>query len=182
MKKKQKKVLVLNKDYRPLFLISWKKAFLKIYQNKANVVSYYEDFTVQSKHTTHQVPSVIVLKRYVNSEFRKLKSTKNLKKYNIFIRDCFKCQYCGDVFDKKNLTVDHVTPRSKGGKTDYNNLVTSCQPCNAKKGDKLPNQINMFPLNLPRELSRVDFLRFSITQNGVEKDWEPYVEFLFLRT
>jgi 5-methylcytosine-specific restriction endonuclease McrA len=70
-------------------------------------------------------------------------------RFNVFLRDRFSCQYCGNGFSASDLTFDHVVPRSKGGRTNWTNVVAACSPCNLRKGNKLPGQCNMHPLLRP---------------------------------
>ncbi len=86
-------------------------------------------------------PSVVSLKSYV-----KPSRTPAFTRFNVFLRDRFTCQYCGDHDD---LTFDHVIPRSKGGHTTWDNVVTACSPCNLLKGGHLPHEVQMYPAHKP---------------------------------
>jgi 5-methylcytosine-specific restriction endonuclease McrA len=137
--------LVLNADYRPLSyyplsLWCWQDAVRAVFLDRVNIVSEYER-EVQSPSFSMRLPSVVSLKSYV-----KPSRTPAFTRFNVFLRDRFTCQYCGA---KEDLTFDHVIPRSKGGMTTWENVVTACSPCNLRKGDKLPHQVEMLPFQQP---------------------------------
>lgn len=144
--------LILNADFRPLsyFPLSvwpWQEAVKAIFRGSVNVVSEYER-TVRSPDLEMKLPSVLALK-----EFVALRRTPAFTRFNLFLRDQWQCQYCGDDFKTHDLTFDHVIPRSKGGRTNWENIVAACQCCNAKKGNSMPHDIGMYPLKEPRQPS-----------------------------
>ena len=123
-------VLELNADFIPLNLvplstISWKEAFKKVYEGTAYPLKYYEGEVVRTPNTEYPVPSVIVLRNY-----KYLKKHAKWSKFNVKLRDDFKCQYCGKTHSNKSLTIDHVHPKSKGGKHSWTNSVAACKRCN----------------------------------------------------
>ena len=122
--------LVLNADYRPLSyyplsLWSWQDSIKSVFLDRVNIVNYY-DRVVSSPSFSMKLPSVIALKSYIRPQ-----TNPNFTRFNVFLRDKFTCQYCGD---KKDLTFDHLVPKSKGGITDWENVVTACSTCNVRKG------------------------------------------------
>ena len=128
--------LVLNADYRPLSyyplsLWSWQDAIKAVFLERVNIVSEY-DAVVSSPSFQMRLPSVISLKDYIQP-----RKHPAFTRFNLFLRDGFQCQYCGD-FDE--LTFDHLIPRSKGGRTTWENIVTACSPCNLRKGGKLARE------------------------------------------
>jgi 5-methylcytosine-specific restriction endonuclease McrA len=134
--------LVLNADYRPLSyyplsLWSWQDAIKAVFLDRVNIVSEY-DVIVRSPSFEFRLPSVVSLKTFV-------KPTRHpaFTRFNVFLRDRFQCQYCGD---KEDLTFDHLLPRSKGGHTTWENVVTACSPCNLRKANKTVKEAGM---NLP---------------------------------
>jgi 5-methylcytosine-specific restriction endonuclease McrA len=140
--------LVLNADFRPLnyfplSLWSWQDAIKAVCLERVTIISEYEQ-SISSPTTVINLPSVIALKEYVPQN-RKPAFTR----FNVFLRDRFSCQYCGNGFSASDLTFDHVVPRSKGGRTNWTNVVAACSPCNLRKGNKLPGQCNMHPLLRP---------------------------------
>lgn len=124
--------LVLNADYRPLSyyplsLWPWQEAIKAVFLDRVNIVAEY-DQVVRSQHSAIRVPSVVVLKDYVKPQ-KKVAFTR----FNLFLRDEFRCQYCGSPHD---LTFDHVIPRVRGGVTSWENVVAACSPCNLRKGSR----------------------------------------------
>jgi 5-methylcytosine-specific restriction endonuclease McrA len=127
--------LMLNADgapvsWLPLSTISWEEAIKYMVLEKATVLDFYDDWIVHSANWETAVPSVMILKDY-----EKRKTSIRYSKHNVFLRDGYVCQYCGDDVSKKTATLDHVLPVSHGGKTTFENTVTACGPCNANKGN-----------------------------------------------
>ena len=147
--------LVLNADYRPLSyyplsLWSWQDSIKSVYLDRVTIVNNY-DRVIRSPSFSMKLPSVIALKSYVKPQ-----SNPNFTRFNVFLRDKFSCQYCGS---KSELTFDHLLPRSKGGKTDWNNVVTACSSCNVKKGGDLINHSKMILNQKPYQPSTEDLHR-----------------------
>ena len=137
--------LVLNADFRPLSyyplsIWPWQEVVKAVYQDRVDVVTRY-DKVVHSPSIAFQLPSVIALRNYVDQD-RKPAFTR----FNVFLRDGFACQYCGT---SSELTFDHVVPRSKGGRTTWENIVAACSPCNLRKGGRTPRQAGMPIRRLP---------------------------------
>lgn len=127
--------LVLNRDGRPLSLlpmsiISWEVAVRLMVLEKVSVLHTYDNWIVRSPSTELKVPSVVITRDYL-----KWNRVVKYNRTNIFLRDGFTCQLCGVKPDVSNLTLDHVVPRSKGGKTTWQNITTCCKLCNEKKGN-----------------------------------------------
>ena len=103
-----------------------------MFLDRVHVVESYPDWVIRSERLTINVPSVCVTKEYF-----KFKKAVKFSRRNLYLRDMYQCQYCGEVFESEDLTLDHVIPRAMGGKTTWENSVTACKPCNHKKGAKL---------------------------------------------
>jgi 5-methylcytosine-specific restriction endonuclease McrA len=159
------KVLVLNSDYIPINITNLKRGFRLVLNGKAEVVSELDEPLVSATKTFRK-PIVIRLYKYVYIPFRKVQ----LNRYNIYKRDGHKCVYCGS---KKDLTLDHVTPKSKGGKNTWKNLVTCCGSCNVKKGDRRPSECGMVMSIKPH---KPGFFTFINNFSGkVHESWRPYI-------
>lgn len=127
--------LVLNADGQPVSLlppstIQWKEAITYLYLEKVHVLEWYDDWIVSSASWETRVPAVIMLK-----DMMRRKRVPRFSRYNLYLRDMFTCQFCSKQFPQSELTLDHVTPISKGGKTNWENIVTACSPCNSRKGN-----------------------------------------------
>ncbi len=152
--------LVLNADFRPLsyFPLSlwpWQDVIKAVFLSRVNVVSEY-DRLVHSPSREMRLPSVVSLKEYVH-----VKRQPAFTRFNVFLRDRFCCQYCGDSFSAEHLTFDHLIPRSRGGRTLWTNVLAACAPCNMRKGHRLPRESGMFPLCQPYQPSN-----FELQDNG----------------
>jgi 5-methylcytosine-specific restriction endonuclease McrA len=152
--------LVLNADFRPLSyyplsLWSWQESVKAVVSGRVNVVSVYERF-VRSPSRSMPLPSVISLKEYIPAARRPA-----FTRFNVFLRDRFSCQFCGEALPTHDLTFDHLVPRSRGGRTTWENVVTACSPCNLLKGDRLPHEAEMFPLDRPAQPTT-----FMLQENG----------------
>jgi len=128
--------LVLNADYTPLSIIpissiSWKDAIKISFLGHANAIEYYDDWEVRSPSVALQVPCVMVSETYI-----KKKNHVRFSRTNLLIRDNFTCQYCQEKLNSFDLTIDHVIPRVKGGKTTWENIVCACYVCNSIKGHR----------------------------------------------
>lgn len=137
--------LVLNTDGTPLSLmplsvVSWQTAVRLLTLDKVRVLKDHDDWVVRSPSTTLKVPSVILMTDYV-----KWNRTVKYNRSNVYLRDNFTCQLCGAKPSIHLLTLDHVVPRSHGGKTTWKNITTACKSCNSKKG----NNAKIVPKKMP---------------------------------
>ena len=128
-------VLVLNADYTPLNVTTYKRGFNLVNKGKAEIVKS-DETPILSGIKSYVRPVIIRLLNYIRYHTRTLRANRS----RIYKRDGFECVYCGS---SKNLTLDHVIPRSRGGTNEWTNLVTSCFKCNSKKGDKTPEEAKM---------------------------------------
>lgn len=163
------KVLVLNMDYSPINITTLQRGFKLVFKGKAEIVTHEECCPIVTNKRVFRRPTVIRLLRYITIPFRKV----NLNRQNIFKRDDHKCVYCGS---KENLTIDHVTPKSKGGRNTWENMVTSCGSCNVKKGD---SHVDVFlkqnGLTMSHQPFRPTYLYFVEKINKVNNDWKQFV-------
>ena len=133
--------LVLNADYQPLsyYPLStwcWQDAIKAVFLERVDIISEY-DTQIRSPSFAMAAPSVVALRDYISQD-----RPPAFTRFNVFLRDGFKCQYCGKT-GVENLTFDHVTPRAHGGRTSWENIVAACAPCNLKKGGRTPREAKM---------------------------------------
>jgi 5-methylcytosine-specific restriction endonuclease McrA len=142
------KVLVLNFDYSPLNVTSLQRGFTLVVNGKAEIIKSAEN-PITTFTNTYVRPLIIRLLKYINYR----SSGIRVNRHRIFRRDNNECVYCTS---KKDLTIDHVIPRSRGGKNTWENLVTCCSKCNLKKGNRTPEEARMPLKKRPTEPSFVD--------------------------
>lgn len=151
-----KQVLVLNAGYEPLSLVSIRRAVVLLLREKAELLEATQQLLTSANYSV-PVPLVIRLVHYVRLPHRRVPATRAA----VMLRDAFTCQYCGESPGRYQLTVDHVVPRSRGGKQGWDNLVTACKRCNQKKGSLLPAEALMNPIRRPFEPSYVALVLLS---------------------
>jgi 5-methylcytosine-specific restriction endonuclease McrA len=160
------KVLVLNATYEPLNVCSLRRALVLMLKGKAEMIEL-SGRTCHSERASFPVPHVIRLHDYVHVPRA---ASRRISRRAVFARDRFRCQYCGN---QKHLTVDHVVPRSKGGPDSWDNLVTSCAPCNLRKGDRLLHAVDMKLASKPRAPEPFSFVFLHV--DVVHDSWRPYL-------
>lgn len=168
--------LVLNADYRPLSyfplsLWSWQDAVKAVFLDRVNVLSEY-DRQVHSPNWVFNLPSVIALKSYIETAKRPA-----FTRFNVFLRDRFSCQYCGRGHPAPNLTFDHVVPRSRGGRTTWENVVTACVDCNLMKSDRLLNECGMQPRIKPAmpTVHKLQRIGRAFPPNYLHESWHDFL-------
>ena len=165
--------LVLNADFRPLSyyplsLWSWQETVKAVFLDRVNIVSEY-DTTVRSPNFEIRLPSVVSLKTYVRPALYPA-----FTRFNVFLRDRFSCQYCGD---RSDLTFDHVVPRARGGQTRWDNVLTACAPCNLKKGSQSLSTAGMKPFQAPYRPTVFELHRNGrlFPPNYLHESWMDYL-------
>ena len=159
-------VLVLNQDYQALSICSVERAFVLVYLRKAEMVHHNALYSLNTVSQSFLMPTIIRLYSYVRVPYKKVSLTRT----NIFRRDNNRCQYCGSHLQ---LTLDHVMPRSRGGKDTLENLTTACQPCNTRKGDMTPEEAG---LTLNRNPFRPSYIMYLRDFSGkVHEEWRPFL-------
>src|SRR5690625_1093735 len=159
-------VLVLNKDYQPLSVCSVHRSIKLLFLNKAEMLHDYPDKKLRTVSEEYSYPSVIRLHRYIKIPYSKIVLTR----HNILKRDAKTCQYCGS---SRNLTIDHVLPRSRGGGDSWENLVAAGDDCNVNKGNRTPEEADMTLFRKPFRPVHITFLQSIL--GGVEEVWKPYL-------
>jgi len=163
----EKRVLVLNLDHYPIAVVPVQKAMVLLLLEKAQLLSAYELLEIRTISRTFAYPAVIRLAHYKHIPYKGVL----LNRANLFRRDRGECQYCGST---RQLTIDHVIARSKGGKTSWTNLVTACNRCNVLKDDKTPEQVGM-QLRIPPFVPTLSYFLASYAERQAP-EWLPYLE------
>ena len=161
------KVLILNQDYSAISLCSVTKAFVLLYLEKAEMVVKHDTGFLRSVSQDFPKPSVIRLQRYVRIPYRGIA----LSRHNIMKRDAYQCLYCGST---KNLTLDHMIPKSRGGDSSWTNLVTACMRCNTRKGDRTPEEAGLTLKQKPKKPSLAAFL--VANAGALDHTWQTYLK------
>lgn len=162
----EKRVLVLNLDHYPIAVVPVQKAMVLLLLEKADLLSSYAQLEIRTVTRSFAYPAVIRLAKYKQIPYKGVL----LNRANLFRRDRGQCQYCGST---KQLTIDHVIPRSKGGKTSWTNLVTACSRCNVGKGDKSLEQAGLMLKVAPFVPSLSYFLAMYAERQAQE--WMPFL-------
>jgi 5-methylcytosine-specific restriction endonuclease McrA len=188
-------VLVLNRLWQAINTCTARRALTLLYQGHAQVVAtdgannfLTHDFTswsdvsrahpepvmLQTISFRIRVPRIIVLSFFERLPKKEVKFTR----HNVFERDRNTCQYCGVIFDRNGLNLDHVLPRDRGGQTTWENVVCSCIPCNTRKGNRLPHEAGMQLLRKPKRPKWRPFL--NITFNGaMDGSWSHFIDIAY---
>ena len=191
----ESQVLVLNRLWQPVHICSAKRAIGLLFLGHAQVVGTSGD----SRFATHDfeawlefdvsddyphvvrtvsaailVPKIIVLSKFDRLPRQEVKFTRE----NVFQRDSYQCQYCGKGFDSRDLNLDHVIPRDKGGRTVWENVVCSCIRCNTKKANKMPREAGMVPLNAPKAPRWQPLAAFTRSgrNGGYDESWRLFLD------
>ena len=159
-------VLVLNQDYQALTITSVQRATVMVLLQKAELIEAEASRFVRSTTCRVPWPSIVRLKAYVRVPYKRILLTRK----NVIRRDRHRCQYCGD---KERLTMDHVLPKSRGGKDSWDNLVTACVPCNNRKGSRTPEEAGMELARKPFRPSYVMYIRDYV--GSLDDTWKPYL-------
>jgi len=163
-------ILLLNITYEPLKIINWKKAITMLCLGKVEVIEEY-DLDIHSVSFTLKLPSVVRLLKMV----KRHKSPIKFSRQNIYARDRHRCQYCGNRHATEELTYDHVFPKSRGGKTEWENIVTCCIDCNRVKGGRTPKEASMALVRKPTRPTWIPALRITIGFHRVPESWRDYL-------
>ncbi len=183
------KILVLNMDASPMTVMSFERGFRLAYKGKADVVSHVEDRPINcaireedymelinecptllnDEGNGFKRPTIVRLNKYVYIPHKKV----TLSRYNIYRRDDYTCVYCPS---KENLTIDHVKPKSKGGKNTWENLATCCGSCNLEKGNMpLSEYTKLTGKKIKYMPYRPSYMEFLSQYRNIHEDWKPYV-------
>ena len=190
-------VLVLNRLWQAVNVIGARRAFALLAREHASVVHHHvDDFrifslmdwvdfsqsnppltemdTVRTPRTTIRLPRVILLTHFDKLPCKELKLTRN----NVFERDRNHCQYCGRVFPREELNLDHVIPRDRGGKTTWENIVCSCIECNTHKANRTPQEAGLHLIRKPKRPKWRPFVQVSFSMHQHDS-WKHFVDLAY---
>ena len=188
------KVLVLNRLWQAVNIVGVQRAFCLLLQDHAQVIHTADgsfevmdsaawlehsevdapgdsEAYVQTVRMRVRVPKVLLLRNYDKLPVKEVRFTRD----NLYERDHYRCQYCGNHFPDHQLNMDHVIPRAKGGRTSWENIVTSCIPCNTRKANRLPHQASMHLMKKPERPRFRPFISSLIDQT-YDADWEHFIQ------
>jgi 5-methylcytosine-specific restriction endonuclease McrA len=173
--------LVLNADYAPMSYLPlsmwhWQEAIKAVFSGKCTVVDVYPDVTIRAASLEIPLPAVIALTQYVPQ----FKQRPSFTKRNVFLRDEYRCQYCLRNFHTRDLSLDHVVPRCKGGRLHWENAVTSCRNCNGRKGSLPVADLRQVNMKLAREpfvptQFQLAAIAGKMVPAKVHATWQPYL-------
>ncbi len=164
------RVLVLNSSFEFLGFCDWQSAINAVYTGKVIVEEEYDD-VVHSVSTSMRIPAVIRLRKYIKVVYERVTFVSYTKR-NVHLRDNYICQYCGDK--KKELTIDHVIPESRGGLTNWDNTVSACTACNYEKDNRTPHEAGMKLIRIPHKPHGFkEIIRIKIGE--IHDLWLPYL-------
>ena len=167
------RVLLLNQTYEPLGTVSVARAVVMTFKNSVTVEEYDGNRVLRSARAEFPVPSVIRRREYIN--IRRRREASGMKRLRIYIRDKYRCQYCGEKKPVSDLTLDHILPRSRGGDNSPVNVVTACVPCNGRKGNRTPAEARM-PLLTSQSALRVRLERVVLCHYAeARSEWRKYL-------
>jgi len=179
-------VLILNKGYQPVNVVDVRRALCMFYVGAAHALdreyrlfdfhswtalsAEFNDEVVGTVNRRILIPRILVLQAYNKMPLGRVRFSRR----NIFLRDSDTCQYCGKRLPRSGLNLDHVIPRSQGGKTNWRNIVASCIKCNSKKGGRTPSQAHMHLIREPRK-PRWSELRNLVGPRLHYQEWLPFL-------
>jgi 5-methylcytosine-specific restriction endonuclease McrA len=167
------RVLLLNQTYEPLGTVSVARAIVMTFKNSVTVEELDGDRILRSVRAEFPVPSVIRRRTYIN--VRRRREQSGMKRLRIYMRDKFRCQYCGEKKGVADLTLDHIMPRSRGGDNSPMNIVTACVACNNRKSNRTPAEARM-PLLTSQSALRVKLERVVLCHYAEARaEWRKYL-------
>ena len=164
------RALLLDKGFRPLRAIGWRRAICLDLTNRVEVLEYYAR-EIRTPGATFPIPAVIRVPGWLHKVPQIVPPTRR----NVLLRDGFRCRYCGFEGTSAQLTIDHVLPRSRGGRTVWENVVVACPPCNRKKGDRTPREAGMELDPPPRAPAGLQLGRRGMVLGDAPAEWAPYL-------
>lgn len=164
--------LLLNATYEPLRVIHWQRAICLLWQGKVEVLEVY-DREIHGVSLSLKLPAVLRLLKLVKMEANR--RAIKFSRANIFLRDNHRCQYCGLPFRTEDLTFDHVIPIAKGGKKNWENIVTACWLCNNKKSGRTPEEARMRLIKPPQRPTWKPYMTLTAGIKNAPEIWRDYL-------
>lgn len=164
------RTLVLDQGYLPHRIVGWKRAVTMLFEGKVEVIEEYEE-DIRSISISIKMPAVVRLLGAIRGRKKAIKFSR----INVMTRDKYRCQYCGEKLSMNKLNYDHVVPRSRGGRTVWENIVTACYPCNEKKGDRTPAEAGMRLLKKPVKPTYLPMIAFRIDTSNIPDAWASWI-------
>jgi len=164
------RTLLLTQGYEPIQIISWQRAITLVALDKVDVVEEY-DALIRAPSLVINVPAVVRLRK----AFRRHAKPVKFSRVNIYARDSYRCQYCAARCAIDELTYDHVIPRSQGGRTTWDNIVTACYACNRRKANRTPAEAGMMLLATPTRPTWMPAVQIRVSARSVPDAWRDYV-------
>src|SRR5215831_14542613 len=164
------RTLLLTPWMAPHKIISWERAVVLLVLDKVDVLEEY-DVEIRSLSWALRTPAVVRLKKTIGGK----KHAVRFSRINVYTRDGFRCQYCSEKKEMRDLNYDHVVPRVRGGKTVWENIVTSCYACNDRKGSRTPEEAGMKLLRKPFKPETLPVVPpIRLDEDDVPELWQPY--------
>lgn len=167
----EKHALLLSSWYLPIRTVRWQLAVKLVYEERVDTLASYDEL-ISSPSVTWNIPAVIRYRRGNNSRKQKIRFSRT----NVFLRDGYVCQYCQKSFLSSQLTLDHVIPRSHGGQRCWENIVSACRQCNAKKSNLSCDEAGMFPIKHPAIPNSLPVGARHFGSPQVPNQWLPFLE------
>lgn len=163
--------LVLDQGYQPHRIVSWQRAMLMIFDGKVEVLEDYDEEVWRGGTVIIKMPAVVRLLHRIRG-----KRSIKFSRINVAMRDNFSCQYCNTRLPLKKLTYDHVVPRSRGGRTRWENIVMACYPCNERKANRTPTEAGMRLRSTPAKPSDLPVVAFRVTPSeSIPDAWRDWL-------
>lgn len=170
-----RRTLLLNAHWESVNFVTWERAIALVHKKRAELVDAWSGDNVCTASATYELPAVIRLLHHSNVIL--FRSSTRFRRRVVFNRDDWSCCYCGARLNKNTVTIDHIVPRSCGGKTTYPNCVTACARCNAKKSNRTLEQANVsLTLSIVQRLPRpIHHMNISLLDDEWHPRWDEYV-------
>lgn len=187
------RTLVLTREFTPHKIVEWDRALMMLFQGKIEVIEEHEEvlgviasdrireFKQVAKAYSQRVPegnAITIRTPSVVRLWSKIGGVKRSVKFsrlNVFTRDGFRCQYCGESKSASAINYDHVIPKQRGGKTVWENIVTSCYPCNSRKANRTPSEAGMKLLHQPHKPKSLPLVGPKFDPKSIHPSWLPYI-------